>query len=201
MQLFTSATTPFGRKIMVQILESGLESRVQVTAVAGTPLDPGTLPVDHNPLGKIPALLVNGSQAIYDSRVISRYLDQVSGAGLYPASDALWPILTLEATADGMLEAAVLMVYEARLRPENMRYAPWVTAQWAKITRALDWIETQEMPLLDGPMTMAHVGVGVLLGYLDFRHTDRDWRQGRPLLAAWEQGFAERPAMRQTRPV
>ena len=200
MQLYTSGTTPFGRKVMVQILESGLEARVQVHGVAGSPLDTGTMPVDMNPLGKIPALIVKG-QAIYDSRVICRYLDQVAGAGLYPTGDALWPVLTLEATADGILEAALLMVYEARLRPEDKQFAPWVEGQWAKAARALDAVEARWMALLNGPLTMAHIAVGVALGYLDFRHGARDWRAGRPQLAAWEKTFAARPSMVQTRPV
>jgi glutathione S-transferase len=201
MQLYTSPTTPFGRKVMIQILESGLQDRVEVQTVAGSPLDPGSLPLDRNPLGKIPALVPQGGEAIYDSRVICRYLDQLSGAGLYPAGDALWPVLTLEATADGILEAAVLIVYEARLRPEEARYGPWVEAQWSKISRALDAIEARWLPLLDRPLTMAHVATGAALGYLDFRHAARDWRQGRPGLAAWEKTFSARPAMVATRPV
>lgn len=201
MQLYTSPTTPFGRKVMIQILESGLQDRVEVQTVAGSPLDPGSLPLDRNPLGKIPALVPQGGEAIYDSRVICRYLDQLSGAGLYPAGEALWPVLTLEATADGVLEAALLMVYEARLRPEALHYAPWVEAQWSKISRALDAIEARWLPLLGGPLTMAHVAVGAALGYLDFRHAARDWRQGRPGLTAWEKAFSARPAMVATRPV
>lgn len=200
MQLFTSPTTPFGRKVMVQIRESGLTDRVSEVMVSGTPLDPGSMPLEQNPLGKIPALIVDDAQAIYDSRVICRYLDQLSGAGLYPKGDALWPVLTLEATADGILEAALLMVYEGRLRPEELRYAPWVEGQWTKITRALDAIEDRWMPLLNGPISMAHVAVAAALGYLEFRHASRDWRPSRPQLSAWETEFAKRPAMVATKP-
>lgn len=201
MLLYTSPTTPFGRKVMVQIRESGLLPRVREISVAGSPLEPGSLPLDHNPLGKIPALVPDdGATAIYDSRVICRYLDDLSGAGLYPKGEALWPVLTLEATADGILEAALLMVYEDRLRPESLRHAPWVEAQWQKVERALDAVEGRWMGLLQGPMTMAHIALAVALGYLDFRHGARDWRQARPQLAAWEAGFAMRPAMIDTRP-
>jgi glutathione S-transferase len=201
MQLFTSPTTPFGRKVMVMILESGLAERVAVQTVAGSPLDPGTMPLDQNPLGKIPALLPEGGgPAIYDSRVICRYLDDLSGAGLYPQGAALWPVLTLEATADGILEAALLMVYEDRLRPQAIRHAPWVEGQWAKASRALDAIEARWMGLLEGPLTMAHLAVAVALGYLDFRHAGRDWRQGRPHLAVWEKAISARDSMVRTRP-
>ena len=201
MQLFTSPTTPFGRKVMVLIHESGLADQVQVQTVAGSPLDPGSMPLDQNPLGKIPALIPDDSgSALYDSRVICRYLDHVSGAGLYPAGPDLWPVLTLEATADGMLEAALLMVYETRLRPEALRFAPWVEGQWAKVARALDAIEARGMVLLEGRLTMAHVAVAVALSYLDFRHAERHWRQDRPRLAAWEQEFSARASMVSTRP-
>jgi len=201
MLLYTSPTTPFGRKVMVQIRESGLLPRVREISVAGSPLEPGSLPLDHNPLGKIPALVLDdGATAIYDSRVICRYLDDLSGAGLYPKGEALWPVLTLEATADGILEAALLMVCEDRLRPESLRHAPWVEAQWQKVERALDAVEGRWMGLLQGPMTMAHIALAVALGYLDFRHGARVWRQARPQLAAWEAGFAMRPALVETRP-
>jgi len=202
MQLYTSPTTPFGRKVMVQIRESGLADRIEEIPVAGSPLDPGSLPLAQNPLGKIPALVpAEGGAAIYDSRVICRYLDDLSGAGLYPQGADLWPVLTLEATADGILEAALLMVYEGRLRPEPLRYAPWVEGQWQKISRALDAVEARAMGILHGPLTMAHIAIAVALGYLDFRHADREWRRERPALAAWETVFARRPAMVETRPV
>lgn len=200
MQLFTSPTTPFGRKIMVQILESGLDSRVAVTEVSGNPLDPGSMPVAHNPLGKIPALIPEGGPAIFDSRVISRYLDGLSGRGLYPQGAALWPVLTLEAMADGMTEAAVLMTYETRLRPENLRFAPWVDGQWAKITRALDALEAGMPGALEGPLTMGQIALSCTLSYLDFRHGARRWQDGRPLLAAWAEAFLRRPAMLATAP-
>jgi glutathione S-transferase len=184
---------------MVLILESGLTDQITVVQVSGTPLDPGTLPLDRNPLGKIPALERAEGMAIYDSRVICRYLDNLAGAGMYPAA-RLYETLTLEATADGILEAALLMVYENRVRPEAFRFQDWVEGQWAKINRALDAIEQDWTGHLAGPLDMAHVAVGCALGYLDFRLTARDWRQGRPKLAAWEAGFARRPSMQETRP-
>jgi glutathione S-transferase len=195
MQLFTSPTTPFGRKIAVQILESGLSGRVTLTEVAGSPFNPGNLPVDRNPLGKIPALVTDTGQAIYDSRVISRYLDEQSGAGLYPKDEALWPALVLEATADGILDAAVLMAYEMRLRPAEMCYAPWLEAQWAKIARTLDSIEVDGLAQLWGPLSMAQIAIGCGLEYLDLRHDGRNWRKGRSGLAAWAKGFSARSSM------
>jgi len=203
MRLYTSPTTPFGRKVVVAIHEAGLADRVTIVDVTGTPIDPGTLPVDRNPLGKIPALDRDDGGPVYDSRVICRYLDMVSGGRLYPGVPLLWDTLTLEATADGMLDAAVLIVYEARLRPEELRFAPWVDAQWVKVARALDTLDARESRWtshLAGPIDMGQIALACALAYLDFRHGARDWRAGRPALAVWEAAFAQRPSMIATRP-
>jgi glutathione S-transferase len=152
-----------------------------------------------NPSGKIPTLVREDGPAIHDSRVIARFLDDRAGAGLYPAG-RLWEVLTLEASAHAVMEAAIAIVYEKRLRPETLWWHDWHDAQWVKVTDSLDAIEARAMPLLEGSLTMAQVAVGCALGYLDFRHADRDWRGARPALAAWETVFAERPHMRATRP-
>ena len=153
-----------------------------------------------NPLGKIPALVLGDGTALYDSRVICRYLDDRAGAGLYPAAPRLWRTLTLEATADGILEAALLIVYEWRLRSEELRLAPWVEGQWAKIARALDMLETRWQDHLAGPLDIGQIALGCALSYLDFRHGAREWRNGHPGLAAWHDGFAARPGMMATAP-
>ncbi len=197
MQLYTSPTTPFGRKISVQIRESGLSARVHEVVVAGTPLNAGTMPLQHNPLGKIPCLTTD-SGALFDSRVISRFLDELSGAGLYPNGAALWPVLVLEATADGILDAAVSMAYELRLRPEILQFPDWLEGQWAKIARTLDAIEPKAPKMI--PLDMGQIALGTALSYLDFRHSARNWREGRPELAAWFAEFSERPSMKSTAP-
>lgn len=201
MKLYHSPTTPFGRKVMVMIQEIGLADRVQVIPATGSPIAPGSMPVDLNPLGKIPALLRDDGRVIYDSRVICRYLDDLTGAGLYGVGDRLWDVLVLEATADGILDAAVLMAYELRLRPEEKRFPDWLEGQWAKVARALDAVEASWIDHLSGPMDMGQIALACALGYLDFRHAARDWRAGHPKLAAWEAGFAQRPSMQATVPV
>ena len=200
MRLFNSPTSPFGRKVAVLLLETGLSGKVEVVAAAGTPIAPGTMPVDRNPLGKIPALEREDGGPLYDSRVICRYLDDLTGAGLYGQAPKLWDVLTLEALADGMLDAAILMAYEMRLRPEEIRFADWLEGQWAKVARALDALETTWIAHLNGPLDLGHIGVGCVLGYIDFRHGARNWRAGHPKLAEWEAGFAQRPSMKATVP-
>ena len=199
MQLHSNGATPFGRKVAILIHEAGRTDEVETVHATGTAVDPSKMPVGLNPLGKIPVLVRDDGPAIYDSRVICRYLDRLWSMGLYPES-RLWEVLTLEATADGIMDAALLMVTEARVRPEGMRHAPWVDAQWAKIDRTLDALEDRWAGQLAGPATMGQIALGAALGYLDFRHGDRGWREGRPALSAWEKRFAERPAMVATTP-
>lgn len=200
MKLYHSPTSPYVRKVMVLIAEAGIAG-IELVPASGTPVDPGTMPVDLNPLGKIPALVTAEGRAIYDSRVICRYLDSVTAAGMYPAAPKLWDTLTLEATADGILDAAILMVYEARIRPEDRRFEPWTEGQWAKIERALDALDQRWMDHLEGPLDMGQIAVACALGYLDFRHSARSWRAARPDLAAWEAEFSARPSMTATQPV
>lgn len=200
MRLYHAPTSPFVRKVMVVLHETGQADAVTLVAAAGSPVDPGTMPVDHNPLGKIPALVLDDGSTLFDSRVICRYLDDRAQGGLYPAGPALWPALTREALADGISEAAVLMRYESHLRPEDRQHAPWVEGQWAKVARALDALEAGRMGGLDGAVDIGRIALGCALGYVDLRHSARDWRQGRPQLAAWEAAFSRRPAMRATAP-
>lgn len=196
--LLSSPASPFVRTIRVLLLETGQDD-VEQTNVTTTPVATDATVAAANPVAKIPVLLRNDGPAIYDSRVIARYLNARAGAGLYPDAH-IWETLTLEATAHGIMEAAVSMVYERRVRPEEMQYQPWIEAQWAKVARALDAVEARWMSHLAGPLDMGHIAMGCALGYLDFRHGDRDWRGGRDALAAWEAGFAARPAMRATIP-
>lgn len=196
--LLSASASPFVRKVRVLLLETGQED-VTLQDVATTPVATAPEVAAANPVGKIPALIRDDGPTIYDSRVICRFLDDRAKAGLYPEHQ-LWDTLTLEATGDGIMDAAVLMVYEARVRPEDMRYQPWLDAQWGKIARALDKLDTRWMSHLHGPLDMGQIAIGCALGYLDFRHPDKEWRKGRDALAAWEARFAERPSMRATIP-
>ncbi|MBE9475524.1 MAG: glutathione S-transferase [Proteobacteria bacterium] len=200
MKLYSAAASPFARKVRVCLLELGIENQVEFIDAAATPVAPNDMLIMQNPLGKIPCLISDDGMALYDSRVITRYLNDCKKGALYPKGAKLWEALTLEATADGMMEAAVLMVYEKRFRPKEMVYDIWLEAQWDKVERALDALESGWEGHLDGPLDMAQIAVGVVLEYLDFRHGDRDWRKGRDALAKWQAAFAKRDAMQKTQP-
>jgi len=200
MKLYHSPASPFVRKVMMVLHETDQIDDVEIVPASGTAVDPGTLPVAHNPLGKIPTLERNDGPALYDSRVICRYLDARTGGGLYPAGNSLWDALTLEATADGIMEAAILMVYEKRVRPEEYRYAPWVDGQWAKAYRATQALNARWMSHLAGPLHIGQIAVACALGYLDFRLPERNWRKGNEALDRWFSRFSERPSFKATWP-
>lgn len=199
MKLLMSPASPFVRKVRVLLREAGQTDAVQEVAVAANPMDTPADLVAANPLGKIPALIREDGPALYDSRVITRYLDTKFNAGFYP-EHLLWEVLTLEATGDAICEAGVGVVYEQRHRPPELQMPEWMDAQWQKISRALDTLETRWISHLKGPVDMGQIAVGCALAYLDLRHDARNWRQGRPELAAWEADFAQRPSMQATRP-
>jgi glutathione S-transferase len=200
LKLHQSPTSPYVRKVLVLLHETGQLGDVELLMAGGTPVDPGTMPLAQNPLGKIPALERDDGSALYDSRVICRFLDHRAGGKLYPEAPRLWDTMTLEATADGILDAAILMVYEGRIRPEPKRFEAWVEGQWAKVIRALDALEDRWIAHLRGPLDIGQIATGCALGYLDFRHGNRDWRPNRPELAAWYADFTKRPSMEATVP-
>tara|TARA_Y100000815_G_scaffold270823_1_gene296234 strand:- start:685 stop:1293 length:609 start_codon:yes stop_codon:yes gene_type:complete len=199
MKLHFSPTSPYVRKVMVTLHETGLLDQVELLSGSGTPLDSSQAPTATNPLGKVPVLLREDGPAIHDSRVITRYLDSLSGDRLYPQA-RIWEVLTLESIADGMLDAALLMAYEWRLRPEDIRFPDWVEGQWSKVERSLHAIEDRRMSHLAGPLTAAQIALACALGYLDLRNADRNWRQHAPQLAQWYARMAERDSMIATAP-
>jgi len=198
LRLLGSPASPFVRKALVLLHEAKVTD-VAFEKVTTSPLGGDDTINTANPLGKIPALVRDGGPPLYDSRVITRFLDHRAQAGFYPEA-RLWDTLTLEATADGIMEAAVSIIYETRHRPEDMWFAPWLDGQWTKVTRSLDAIEARWISHLYGPLDMGQIAVGCALGYLDFRHGDKGWRDGRDALAAWYGKFAARPAMQDTDP-
>ncbi|WP_375175965.1 glutathione S-transferase [Pseudooceanicola sp.] len=199
MKLFFSPASPFVRKVHVVMHECDLLDRVELINTATTPIATDPALKASNPLGKLPALVREDGPTVYDSRVITRYLNAVADGPLYPEAN-IWDVLTLEATGDGIMEAGVLMVYERRVRPEDKVFDDWIEAQWGKAMGAVQAVNDRWMGHLNGPVDAGQIAVGCALGYLDFRHGDRDWRASCPELAAWYAAFSERPSMAATAP-
>ena len=199
MQLIFSPASPFARKVRMMILETGQQDDVELVEVMSSPTDPSPQLTAANPMSKIPALIRSDGPTLYDSRVVTRFLDARAGSNLYP-DDRIWEVLTLEATGDAIMDAGVLMVYENRCRPEDMQYGGWMDAQWGKIEGALDALNTRWISHLSGPLDMAQISVACALGYLDFRHADREWRKGRDALDDWFAVFSARDSFKVTAP-
>lgn len=199
MQLLMSPASPYVRKVRVLIREADLMDTVEEVEVATTPMASAPEVVAANPLGKIPALIRSDGPALYDSRVITRFLDDHGNAGLYPQA-RIWDVLTLEATGDAIMDASVGMTYEMRFRGEDMQYGDWLDAQWGKAMRAVSAVNDRWMSHLEGPLTIAHISVASALGYLDLRHDARGWRTNVPALATWFEDFAKRDSMVATHP-
>lgn len=198
--LMSSPLSPYSRKVKMTAVMKGLMGDLDVRA-ADTNKGDETLN-RHNPLGKIPCLIPPGEQAIFDSHVICEYLDSLKPTPvLFPRSGPeRWRTLTLGALADGILDAALLLVYEKRFRPEDKHVQGWIDRQQSKIDRALDQLEPAP-PAWGGSPDYGHVTLAAALGYLDFRHEGK-WRARHPKLVAWLDRFAAAvPAFAATRPV
>ena len=200
MKLRYAHASPYARKVRVLIREAGLAGVDEIETVT-SPVATADVLWAENPSGRIPVLLLADGTTLYDSRVITRYLDSLHDqVKFYPATaPACWAVLRQEATAEGLLDSAVNTRYEMALRPEAMRWPEWIQAQIGKIERALDALEG-ECQGFDDRVTMAQIAFGAALGYLDFRFADLDWRTPRPALTAWYADFCKRPAMLETRP-
>lgn len=202
MTLFHNPASPYVRKVMVLLHETGQLDRVALHASQLTPVNPDTALNQDNPLGKIPALRLADGNVLYDSRVILDYLDQQHvGNPLIPREgSARWRRLTLAALADGIMDASVLIRYELALRAPEKHWELWLDGQRDKIRRALAVLEADVIAELASHFDVAAISVACALGYLDFRHPDLQWRDAQPRLAAWYAEVSQRPSMLATQP-
>jgi len=199
MILHSSGPSPFGRKVKIAAYHLGLMDAITVEQTDVNNPDPDFF--DKNPLGKIPALILDDTQVLFDSRVIIEYLDGIATANkvLIPDGSARFKDLTLSALADGMMDAGILQVYEVRKRPPEDRSQDWLDFQAEKVARSLDALEADTPSTQDG-ITIGHISLACALGYLDFRFNG-DWRKSHPNLVNWLDGFAaEVPGFDKTRP-
>ena len=197
MKLFYAPTSPYARKVRTFVREKGLSG---VEEIAVNPWeDPPELRA-VSPIGKVPALVLDDGNAVYDSPVICDYLDGVGeGPRLIPEdSDARRKVMIAQALGDGVLDMAVAMVMEGR-RPDGER-SPSMVERWRGQALAGVAIMARDVSGLGDGVTLGHIAFGCALGYLDFRHDALGWRQGHDALAKWFGEFAARPSMIDTKP-
>jgi glutathione S-transferase len=201
MKLRVNRASPFARKARIVVREAGLAARVEEIEESVSPVAPNETLARENPLIKIPALVTDAGETLYDSPVICEYLDTLhSGRKFFPvAGPQRFAALRRQALTDGILDAAVLCRYEMAVRPEALRWSDWIEGQKRKIRGGLDALEA-EVASWGDDFEIGQVGAACVCGYLDFRFADLGWRAGRPKLAAWFERASQRASVRDTSP-
>jgi glutathione S-transferase len=175
-------------------------SRLEEIETAVSPVTPNPDLAGANPLLKIPALILDDGTTLYDSRVIAEYLDSLAGARLCPASGTeRWNELRLQALCDGILDAAVLTRYETAVRPQPQQWQEWIAGQRRKIDGGVAALEREHAGWGER-FRIGQIGAACVLGYLDFRFPQIDWRSAHPGLKGWFQRVSERTSVRETMP-
>ena len=197
--LRSSPASPFVRKVRIAVSVLGLERDIAIEP-ADT-MNPSDTVRQQNPLGKIPALVLEDGTVLFDSRVILEYLDHRAGGGRIVPSEggARFSALRLQALADGLMDASVLLVYEGRWRPAERHEQKWVDHQAGKVARTLRALEAAPLALT-APPDVGQIALACALGYRDFRF-EGTWRGNHPRLVDWLERFAARvPAFAATKP-
>jgi glutathione S-transferase len=196
--LRSASASPFVRKVQIAAAICGLSDRIDAQATDTT--DAAGPLRRENPLGKIPALILEDGTALYDSRVIAEFFDAEAGGGvIIPKGAARFGVLALQALADGIMDASVLRVYETRWRAPETHSARWVEHQTGKVARGLAALEAAP-PKLSGTPNIGEIAVACALGYQDLRFAG-EWRKSYPKLVAWLDEFAAKvPSFEATKP-
>lgn len=199
MRLYVTKPSPYARKTRAAVHELGLERRVEIVELPGrlpTVAKPDLDPL--NPLGKVPTLMTDDGDLVCDSPVIVAYLDSLVGGRLVPAGADRWRALTLEAIADGCMDAGVVVRLES-LKEEALRDGAAIDAHRGKIVRALDAIEADLRWLSQG-FDVGALALACALDWLVFRQIVADPLAGRPRLAQWHEAVRDRRSLVATRP-
>ncbi|EHA16473.1 glutathione S-transferase family protein [Halomonas sp. HAL1] len=202
LKIFYSSASPFVRKVLVSAHEKNVFDQIEKLPSKAWPVKRDPNIVKENPSGKVPTALLDDDTPLFDSRVICAYIDTLSNSwSLYPENlKDRFSVMTLEALADSILDAALLCRYESVLRPQEYYWALWHDSQMEKIDSGLDDLENRWLKLLKGPASVGSIATACTLAYLDFRFPQKDWRSDHDLLASWFADFSKRPSMQATQP-
>jgi glutathione S-transferase len=203
MKLIGSATSPYVRKVRIVMAEKKLDYQLVMEDVWAA----DTTITASNPLGMVPCLVMEGGEAVFDSRVIVEYLDTLSPVGkLIPSQGReRAEVKTWEALADGLVDAAILARLEATWagRTAEQRSGAWIARQMGKIDAALDAMSTglADKPFCSGVhLSLSDIAVGCALAYLDLRFAEVAWRGAYPNLVKLQDKLALRPSFADTKP-
>ena len=196
--LRSSPASPFVRKIRIAASVLGLDR--EITIELADTANPGDTVRQQNPLGKIPALVLEDGMVLFDSRVILDYLDHRAGGGVIIPKEAAarFAALRLQALADGLMDASILLIYEGRWRAPEHHVKKWTDYQADKIKRGLEALEA-DPPALDAIPNVGQIALACFLGHRDLRFSG-DWRAAHAKLVAWLDRFAAKvPAFAETK--
>lgn len=186
-RLLYASASPYSSKVRMAAAYAGVALDAVPVKTAERPAEL----VSANPLGKIPTLVLDDGRAIFDSRAITQYLNRLSKNALLPRNpDKRIEAEVLEALADGICDCALSMVYEQRLRPQEMVFQPWLDAQWTKISASLDLLNANP-PKLPKKITVGQIALRASLGYLALRFAGK-WEKGHGRLKRWAARFDEK---------
>jgi glutathione S-transferase len=200
MKLLSATPSPYARKVRITLAEKGLAFDL----VTEVPWNTGTATPQYNPLEKIPVLILDDGTTVYESRFILEYLEiKYPDPPIFPKDgDALLAAKRLEVLADGICDAAVLIIFE-RMRPEDRRSVPWEARQRRKVEGGLKEV-ARLVPAagfcVDGAFGVADIAVGTLLDYIALRLPEFDWADRYPNLVSLRERLSERPSFQETVP-
>lgn len=197
LKLRWNTTSPYARKVVITAMETGLDD--QIERILTNPWAAGTDLGKDNPLGKVPTLITESGERLYDSPVICEYLDSLhKGRKLFPAAgSARWTALRRQALADGIVDAGGAWRIETVVRPAQYCWQDWKERQSGAVFRSLDALEKEE---LGEDFTIGEIAIVAALGFFDFRFPSVDWRSGRPRLTGWYKAIQNRPSVAATIP-
>jgi glutathione S-transferase len=200
MKLFYTRPSPYARKARAAAIELCLEDRIDFVEVTTLTHPTNHIPdlLRENPLQKVPVLVADDGQRLFDSIVIAEYLDALAGGPLFPQDERRWSALKLHALAQGIMDAGVAVRLES-LRIEDKKWDEWIEAQLRKVRNGLDAVEA-EAELLSGSFHIGHLALACAIEWLAFRDVYTESEVDRPRLTAWFRTVRERPSLIATRP-
>ncbi|MBB1597781.1 glutathione S-transferase [Achromobacter sp. UMC46] len=202
MKIYFSPVSPYVRKCLVVAHELDLSDRIALLPASVHPVERNQEVFAKNPLGKLPTLITDDGQVLYDSRVICEYLNHLAGGSLFPPPGPLrWTALALQSLGDGMLDAAVLARYEDAARPAPLRWDAWRAGQLDKVETSLKALDDLPERLAGVEIEIGKLAIACALWYLDLRFSDLGWRDRYPAVARWYADVSLRPSLQMKVPL
>lgn len=200
MKLTFSPASPFARKVRIAAIELGLIDKIELVPAT---VAPGMANEQYQriaPLKKLPVLITDHGDVILDSYVIVEYLNELAGGNLIPDYGAMrWKLKSDHSLINGMLDSMLLCRYEKMVRPQGLQWQAWLDDHWNRAWTGMARFEKRD-DVLNGPLTIAQIGLVCVLGYADFRFADCGWRKAYPKLDKFHQKMLERASVKISTP-